>query len=83
MLPLVLADLEDRHDRRMVEVGGGLCLGVEALDVGVIRELTGQDHLQRDLAIEASLPRLEINAHAAAGELADNLIVAEVANVAW
>ena len=48
MLALVLADLEDRHDARMVEVGGRLGLGVEALDVGLVGELAGEDHLERD-----------------------------------
>ena len=50
MLALVLADLEDRHDPRMVEVGGRLGLGVEALDVGLVGELAGEDHLERDRA---------------------------------
>ncbi len=64
----------------MVEVGGGLGFRVEALDVGVIGELAGQDHLERDLAIEAHLPRLKNNAHTAAGDLADDFVVAEVAD---
>ena len=80
MLALVLADLVDRHDPRMVEVGGRLGLGVEALDVGVVGELAGEDHLERDGAVEAHLPGLEDDAHAAAGELADDLVVAEVAD---
>ena len=80
MLALVLADLVDRHDARVVEVGRGLGLGVEALDVGVVGELAGQDHLQGDGAVEAHLPGLEDDAHAAAGDLADDLVVAEVAD---
>ena len=31
MLTLVLADLEDRHDAGVIEIRGGLGLGVEAL----------------------------------------------------
>ena len=80
MLALVLADLEDRHDPRMVEVGRRLGLGVEALDVGVVGELAGEDHLERDGPVEAHLPGLEDDTHAAAGELADDLVVAEVAD---
>ena len=37
MLALVLADLVDRHDAGMVEVGGRLGLEVEPLDVGLGR----------------------------------------------
>ena len=80
MLALVLADLVDRHDARMVEVGRRLGLGVEPLDVGLVGELAGEDHLERDGPVEADLPRLEDDAHAAAGELADDLVVAEVAD---
>ena len=80
MLALVLPDLEDRHDPRMVEVGGGLGLGVEPLDVVLIGKLAGQDHLEGDGAVEADLPGLEDDAHAAAGDLTVDLVVAEVAH---
>ena len=80
MLPLVLADLVDRHDPGMIEIGGRLGLGVEAADVGLVGELAGEDHLERDGPVEADLPGLEDDAHAAAGELADDLVVAEIAD---
>ena len=80
MLALVLADLVDRHDARVVEVGGGLGLGVEPPDVGLVGELAGEDHLERDGPVEADLPGLVDDAHAAAGDLADDLVVAEVAD---
>ena len=80
MLALVLADLEDRHDARMVEVGRRLGLDVEAADVGLVGELAGEDHLQRHRPVEAHLPGLEDDAHAAAGQLADDLVIAEVAD---
>ena len=67
----------------MVEVGRRLGLGVEALDVGLVGELAGEDHLERDGAVEAHLPGPEDDAHAAAGDLADDLVVAEVADVRW
>ena len=81
MLAFVLANLEDRHDPRMVQVGGRLGLGMESLDVVVVGKLAGQDHLERDGAIEAHLPGPEHDAHAAAGDLADDLVVAEIADV--
>ena len=46
----------------------------------VVGELAGEDHLERDRPIEAHLPGLEDDAHAAAGDLADDLVVAEIAN---
>ena len=50
------------------------------LHVGVVGELPGEDHLERDFAVEAYLPGLEDHAHAAARDLADDLVVAEVAD---
>ena len=46
VLALVLADLEDRDDPGVIEIGRGLGLGVEALDVGLIGKLAGEDHLR-------------------------------------
>ena len=67
----------------MVEAGGGLGLGAETADVGVVGELTGQDHLEGDHAIEAELPRLEHDAHATASDLAKDLVVAEARSHAF
>ena len=83
MLPLVLADLIDRHDRRMIEVGRRLGLDIEAANRILISELAGQDHFEGDLPVEAHLTRLEYNPHAAAGQLADDLIIAEVMDDDW
>ena len=80
MLALVLADLIDRHDPRMVEVGRCLGFRVEPPDVGLIGKLTGEDHLESNRPVEAHLPCLEHDTHAAAGDLADDLVVAEVAD---
>ena len=41
-------------------------------------ELAGQDHLQGDDAVEADLPGPVDDAHAAAGDLLQQLVVAEV-----
>ena len=79
MLAFVLADLVDRHDPGMIEVGRRLGLDVEPPDVGLVGELAGEDHLERHRPIQADLPGLEHDAHAAAGDLADDLVVAEIA----
>ena len=65
---------------RMIEVGGGLGFGAEALHVGRRSQLARQDHLQGDDAIQADLPGLVDHAHAAAGDLLQQLVIAEVAN---
>ena len=80
MLALMLTHLEDRDDPRVVEVGGRLGLDVEAFDIGLGGELAGEDHLQRDGAVEANLPRPVDDAHAAPGDLLEQLVVAEVAD---
>ena len=80
VLALVLSDLDDRHDSGMVKVGGGLGLSVETYDVGLVGKLSGEDHLERNGAVEPHLPGLEHDAHAAASDLADDLVIAEVAN---
>jgi hypothetical protein len=80
MLPLMLADLVDRHDPRMVQVGRRLGLDGEPANGDLVGELTRQDHLERYGPIQAHLAGLEDDAHAAAGDLADDLVVPEVAD---
>ena len=58
LLALVLADLVDRHDVGMVEIGGRLGLGAEALDVARRGERAAEDHLESDDPIERRLPGL-------------------------
>jgi hypothetical protein len=53
----VLADLVDRHDVRVVEVGRGFCFSVEALHVLCRGELARQDLLESHEPIQADLPR--------------------------
>ncbi len=79
MLPFTLADLVDRHDAGMIEGGRRFGLGVEPLHFFGGGELAGQDHLQRHDAAELHLPRLVHHAHAAAGDLGEDLVVAEAA----
>src|SRR5262249_38117534 len=77
MLPLVLADLEDRYDPRMVEIRSGLSLVVKAPHIRFVRQFACPDHLQSDFAIQADLPGLVDDAHTAMGDFAEDLIIAE------
>src|SRR5262249_5356410 len=49
-------------------------------DLGLVVELAGGDALERVGAVEAELSGLEDDAHAAAGDLAEELVVAEIAD---
>ena len=80
VLAVVLADLVDRHDARVVEQGDGLGLVLEPAQLGVVGQNAGLDHLEGDGPVEADLPGLVDDAHAAAAQLLVNLVVAEVAD---
>ena len=80
MLALVLAHLVDWHDLRMVQVGRRLRLGAEPLHFTARREASGQDHLERDQAVERHLPGLVDDPHPAPRDLLQQLVVAEVAD---
>ena len=73
----MLADLVDRHDVGVVHLGGGLGLDPEPLHVGRGGELAGADHLQGDDPLEAGLPGLVDDAHAAVGDLLEQLVIAD------
>ena len=73
----MLVDVEDLDDVGVLELGDGLGLGQEpggGLGAGV---LAGQDHLQGDGAVEPDLAGLVDHAHAAAAELAQDLVAGE------
>ena len=81
MLPLVLANLENRHDTRMIEVGRRLGFDVEAPHIASSSaSWPARIILSATVPVEADLSGLEDDTHPAAGELADDLIVAEVAD---
>ena len=80
VLSLVLADLENRHDVGMVEQGRRLRLGMKAIVVGFRGQLSGENHFHRDDAVERNLAGLVDHAHAAAGDLVHELIIAQVAD---
>ena len=76
--PVVLADLVDLDDVGVLQAGDGLGLGPEAaggLGPGV---LAGQDHLEGDEAVEPDLPGLVDDAHAAAAQLAEDLVAGDL-----
>jgi hypothetical protein len=76
---LVLADLEDGDDVRMVQPGSGPGLGVEAQDLRRRGEPSAEDHLERHLAPEPILPGSPDDSHPAARDLLDQLVSAETA----
>ena len=79
---VLLADAEDRHDVGMVQLGGGPGLALEPpplLDVS--ERLRGQD-LEGDVPAERDLLGLVDDPHAAAADLAEDAIVAELFEVA-
>src|SRR5262245_59616765 len=77
-LSLMLADLVDGDNVRVLEVSGGTGLGVKALQVLLAGELPRKDHLEGDHAIKADLARSENNAHPAAGDFIQQFIIAKV-----
>src|ERR1051325_785313 len=77
MLLLMDANFVDGHDIRMIQMRRSLGFGVKTLDVGGARKLARENHLEGDDAVEADLPRLEDDAHAAACDLRENLVIAE------
>ena len=77
----MFAHFVDRHDSRMIEIRHGFCLSVKAPYVFFAGQPTGQDHLDSDDPVQTELPRLVHNAHAAASDLFQQLVIAEVSNV--
>ena len=65
----------------MVERGDGLGFEAEPLQLGGRREPRRQQHLERDDAVQAELPRFVHRAHAAASEFANQFVIAEAARV--
>src|SRR5579884_3703069 len=66
---LVLADLVDRYDVGMVQLGSGAGLAVEALTKSDVAEGVSRQHLQGDAPAQRHLFGLIDDAHAAAADL--------------
>ena len=72
-----LADVVDLHDVGVLQAGDGLRLGQEA-DGGLGAGMgAGQDHLQDAGAVQADLPGAVDDAHAAAAQLAQDLVAVD------
>src|SRR5208282_4313823 len=69
MLPVVLADFENRHDARVIEPGACLGFKVETLDLLIGSPVPCLDHLESDKALQLVLPGLVHHPHAAASNL--------------
>jgi hypothetical protein len=80
MLPVMLTDLIDGYYVRVVKIGRRLGFAPKAPHVGRGRQLAGEDHLEGDHALELDLPGLVNHAHATAGNLLQQLVVAERAD---
>ncbi len=63
---VVLAPVEDGDDVRVGQVGGGLRLAAEALDEGPVDRELGEQHLERDGAIEFAVDGAVHQGHATA-----------------
>ena len=78
LLPVVLADLVDGHDVRMLQMGDRLGFGPEPLHHLGLGQLPGGEHqLDGDDAVQAFLVGLIDNAHAAARDDFQQLVVAK------
>ncbi len=72
--PLVVAVLVNLDDTRVLDLGDGAGLDVEPSDLVARGVRPGQDHLQRDQAIQPDVPGLVNDAHAASADLRDDLV---------
>ena len=77
VLPLVVVDLVDRADSRVIEGGGSAGLALEALERGrVLGHFRGQE-LERDVPAELRVLGLIDDAHAPAAELGGDPVVGD------
>ena len=77
---VVVAEVEDPHDRRVTEPARGLGLAAEALQVLVGRvagQVLGLDRLDRDHAVDARVPGTVHAAHRPVADLVDDLVTAK------
>ncbi len=77
---VVLADLVDLDDVRVLEAGDGLGLGAETCQLRLAGVAAGQDHLEGDDAAQLDVPRLVDDTHATLAELAEDLVAGHLAS---
>ena len=78
VLAFVFTDFVNGHDIRVIQVGGGLGFGMKTPHVRRRSQFAGQNHLQGDSAVEAYLPGLVDDPHAAAGDFCQQFVIAEI-----
>jgi hypothetical protein len=72
-----LADLVDLHDVGVLKAGDGLGLGAEAGQFVGAGVGAGQDHLEGDQAVQAEVPGLVDDAHAAPAQFPEELVAGD------
>src|SRR5262245_36829902 len=80
MVALLFANLEDRNDVRMIELGGSLGLDTKAADVRGGSQLAREDDFHRDFALQTQLTRAINDSHSATTEFLQNFVVAKIAH---
>ncbi len=80
MQSLMHSDFVDGYDARVLEAGGSFRFRVETPDEFFAGKSAMQQHLHRYHPVQTPLPRLINHAHAAAADLPEQFVVAEVAN---
>ena len=73
-VPVRLADVENLDDVRVLERRDRFRLAAEPLPLGRPGVRAGQDHLERDRAVQVEVPGLVHDAHAAAADLVNDLV---------
>ena len=73
-----LAPVEDGHDVGVVEVGGGLGLPPEPLHEGRVAGELGEQHLERDAAVEELVVGQVDLGHPAPGQVPDDFVPVRV-----
>ncbi len=80
---VVFADLVNLHDVRVAQPGDGAGLAVEARQLRLVSVGAGENHLERDQAVEGQLPRLVDDAHAAAADLFEDRVAGNDGQRQW
>ncbi len=73
----VLANFVNWHNPRVIEIRRGLGFGAKPLDFLRRGQLPRQNHLQRDAAIQADLPRLVDSSHPASADLFQQFVISQ------
>ena len=78
---VMFADFEDLHEVRVLQTTDGFHLSLEPGSFRRRRVPAGQEHLERDQSLRPGLPREEHHPHAAAPELAQDLVAGNAGDI--